>query len=109
MKRAFLSGLGLLIVLLMAGPASRADGDQTIYGYISCSVCAAKGATSTHADCMEKCLTKGAQIVIVLDDSQRIIPIENPDTVRSNHARRVALFGYMTSSNAFHVVSVRIL
>lgn len=109
MKKTLLLGVGLPIVLLVVGLTSSVAQDQTITGFISCSVCAAKGANSGHADCMQKCLTKGAQIVIIADDDQRIVPIENPDTVSGHHAHRVALFGYMNNNHAFHVVSVRIL
>jgi hypothetical protein len=102
--------IGLPIGLLVAGLASSAAQDKTITGYITCSVCAAKGATPSHLDCMEKCLAKGARVVIVLDEDQRIVPIENPDSVSRHHAHRVALFGYMNNNNnAFHVVSVRTL
>ncbi len=108
MKKMFLLYIGLPIALLVVGLAYSAAQDTTITGYITCSVCAAKGANSGHFDCMEKCLAKGAKVVIVVDDDQRIVPIENPDTVSGHHAHRVALFGYL-NNNGFHVVSVRIL
>jgi hypothetical protein len=83
------------------------SGEQTLYGYISCSACGAKGATESHRECMEKCLAKGANIVLVTDGDNMLIPIDNPDTVSGQHAHRVALFGY-TSGEAFHVISVRV-
>ena len=82
--------------------------DQTIYGYISCSACGAKGATDSHGDCMEKCLAKGADVVLVTDDTKQVVHIDNPDAVTAHHAHRVALFGYF-KNDAFHVISVRIL
>jgi hypothetical protein len=85
-----------------------AAGQQTLYGYISDSKCAAKGATESHRECMEKCLAKGAGIVLVTDDDHHIIRIENPDTVKGHRAHRVALDGYM-NGEVFHVMRVRIL
>jgi hypothetical protein len=108
MKKAFLPCIGISIALLALALTTSAQ-DQTITGYISCSECAAKGANSSHGECMEKCLAKGAQVVIVSDDGRQVIPIENPDAVNAHHAHRVALFGYMKNNTAFHVVSVRIL
>jgi hypothetical protein len=108
MKRMLRLWIGLPVVLLLIGLATSFAQDVTITGYVSDSICAAKGASSGHFDCMEKCLAKGAHVVLVVDDDQRIVPIENPDTVSGHHAHRVALFGYL-NNNAFHVVSVRIL
>ena len=108
MKRMLRLVVGLPAVLLLVSLATSSAQDVTITGYISDSICAAKGASSGHFDCMEKCLAKGAHVVLVVDDDQRIVPIENPDTVSGHHGHRVALFGYL-NNNAFHVVSVRIL
>ncbi|MFZ0762075.1 MAG: hypothetical protein WAM69_19165 [Candidatus Sulfotelmatobacter sp.] len=98
-------------VLSISIPGARlvlAVGEQTLYGYVSCSVCAAKGATESHLDCMEKCLRKGANVVLVTDDDHKVIPIENPDSVSEHHAHHVALYGYMVGGS-FRVISVRIL
>jgi hypothetical protein len=97
----------LCLVLLVTALQGSAD-EQTIYGYISCSVCAAKGATDTHRECMEKCIAKGANVVLVTDYTNEIVRIDNPDLVSSHYAHRVALSGYFKDS-AFHILSVRIL
>jgi hypothetical protein len=57
---------------------------------------------------MEKCLAKGADVVLVMDDTKQIVQIDNPGAVSGHHAHRVALFGYFNNV-AFHIVSVRIL
>jgi hypothetical protein len=57
---------------------------------------------------MEKCLAKGAAIILVTDDTKQIIRIDNPDAVRGHHAHRVALYGYFKDSG-FYVISVRII
>jgi hypothetical protein len=104
MKKA----LQICVVLALAFLLISAAGSQTIYGFISCSACAAKGATNSHADCMEKCLAKGAEIVLVAEDSKKIIRIDNPDAVSGHHAQRVALYGYFKDSG-FYVISVRMI
>src|SRR5580692_10340657 len=83
-------------------------GEDTLYGYVTCSTCVAKGATTSHRDCMEKCLAKGADVVLVTDNDHQLVGIENPDVVSGHHAHHVALQGYM-KGGVFHVISVRIL
>jgi len=106
MKKALLACI-ILSSFLMVQFVSAA-GEQTLYGYISCSKCEAKGATESHRDCMEKCVAKGADIVLVTDDDHHLVGIENPDIVSRHHAHHVALDGYMNGS-VFHVIRVRIL
>jgi uncharacterized protein YqfA (UPF0365 family) len=107
MKKALLACTLLSISVLMV-QVVLAAGEQTLYGYVSCSMCGAKGATESHRDCMEKCLAKGADVVLVTDDDHHLVRIENPDTVSGHHAHRVALSGYM-NGDVFHVISIRIL
>jgi hypothetical protein len=85
-----------------------AAGQITLYGYISCTECGAKGATESHRDCMEKCVAKGAGVVLVTDNDHYVIRIENPDAVRGHYAHHVALDGYV-NGDVFHVISLRIL
>jgi|SRR5271170_3687267 hypothetical protein len=108
MKKTLLACAVFSISILMV-QLVLAAGEQTLYGYVSCSICVGdKGATESHHDCMEKCLAKGADVVLLTDDDRRLVRIENPDMVSGHHAHRVALYGYM-NGDAFRVISVRIL
>jgi hypothetical protein len=80
--------------------------DDTLIGFVSDSICGVKGATLAHADCMRQCLDKGADIVIVADDTHDIVHIENPADLKSHFAQRVVLTGYWNSGQ-FHVISIR--
>jgi hypothetical protein len=95
----------LTVLVAQVSPGAR---QLTLYGYISDSKCAAKGATESHRDCMEKCLAKGSTIVLVTDDDHRLIRIDNPAAVKGHYAHRVALDGYM-NNDGFHVISLRII
>jgi hypothetical protein len=106
MKKALLA-CTILSSFVMVQLVSAAGG-QTLYGYVSCSKCGVKGATESHRDCMEKCLAKGASIVLVTDDDHHPVSIENPDAVSGHHGHHVALDGYM-NGDVFHVISVRTL
>lgn len=108
MKKALLACTLLSISILMFQFVLASD-ELTFSGYVSCSMCeAAKGASDSHRECMEECLAKGANVVLVTDNDHRIIRIENPGAVSGQHAHHVALSGYM-SEEGFHVISVRML
>jgi hypothetical protein len=109
MKKALLPlvALSLLLFLVESKPAGAA-GTQTWSGYISDSICGAKGATPSHADCMKKCLDKGASTVIVLDDSHQVLPIANPIAVKGQEGHRVLLTGDI-DEKGIHVLSLRII
>ncbi len=107
MKKALLI-CTLLCTFLMVRLVSAA-GEQTLRGYVSCSKCeASKGAGEGHLDCMQQCLAKGADVVLITDNDHSLIRLENPNAVSAQHAHHVALYGYMNGT-AFHVISVRIL
>ncbi len=112
MKKVLLArtalSLSILLVYVAVAAGQQAKSQLSLSGYLTCSKCAAKGATESHRDCMEKCLTKGANVLLYTDDDHHLIRIENPDAVKGHHAHRVLLDGYM-NGDAFHVVSLRIL
>jgi hypothetical protein len=108
MSKTLFGRATLFLALLFVPLVFAANGDLTIYGYVTCSTCTVKGANSSHGPCMEKCLAKGAQVVIVQDADHSVIQLENPDTVKSQHGHRVALTGYMNGL-LFHVISVRMI
>ena len=107
MKKALLACAVLCLSFLMV-PSVSAAREYTLYGYLSDSKCTTKGTTESHRDCMEKCLAKGGDVILVTDDDHRLIRIENQESVKGHHAHRVALDGYM-NGDFFHVISVRIL
>ena len=99
--------LSLLLFLIGSVPAGAA-GTQTWSGYISDSMCGAKGAMPSHADCMKKCLDKGASTVIVVDDTHQVLRIANPNAVKGQEGHRVLLTGNI-DDNGIHVLSLRII
>ena len=107
MKKTLLACAALSIAILMVQFVSAA-GEDSIYGYISCTKCAAKGATESHRDCMEKCVANGEGVVLVTDNDHHVIRIENPGAVSGHYGHRVALDGYM-NGDAFHVIRLRII
>jgi hypothetical protein len=106
MKKLML--LGLAASLLFAAAISLAADSTTVNGTVSDSMCGAKGASSSHAACMTKCLGKGAKAVIVTDSDQKVLMVDNPDALKGHEGHHVAVTGQVTG-DSIHVDSVTML
>jgi hypothetical protein len=108
MKKVLMNCAAVSVLLLMVALASAADKSATVNGYVSDSMCGAKGANSSHAGCMTKCLGKGAKAVIVTDDDQKVVNVDNPDVLKGHEGHHVAVTGAM-KGDSIHVDSVKML
>ena len=98
--------LFFVVAMIFAAAATTA----TVSGYISDSVCGPKGVTVGYADCINKCLVKGAQLVIVVDGTQQLLTIDNPDVVKGHECHHVLVTGDINvQANTIHVYSLRII
>lgn len=96
MKVKFAAGLAL--TLCAAALTLGADGSWT--GYISDSLCGAKGANEKHADCATKCVKeKGAKYVFVNDADQRVYNIDAQDKVAAHAGHHVTVKGSVDGDN----------
>jgi len=107
MKKMVLIGVGVCVLFLMTGLGSAAD-STVVNGYVSDSMCGVKGAAAGHADCMNKCLAKGAKAVIVTDGDQKVLMVENPDVLKGHEGHHVAATGHV-NGDSIHVESVKML
>ena len=106
MKRVLLACLVPCVFFLITGIGwSQAS---TVNGYVSDSMCAAKGAAESHADCMKKCLSKGAKAVIVTDGDQKVLTVDNPDILQGHEGHHVAVTGQVTG-DSIHIQSLKML
>jgi hypothetical protein len=96
MKVKFAAGLALT---LCAGVLTfGADGSWT--GYISDSLCGAKGANEKHADCATKCVKeKGAKYVFVNDADHKVYNIDAQDKVAAHAGHHVVVKGSVTGDD----------
>jgi len=108
MKKMLMGCAAVSVLFLMVAIASAADKSATVNGYVSDSMCGAKGANASHAACMTKCLGKGAKTVIVTDSDQKIVNIDNPDALKGHEGHHVAVTGAMTG-DSIHVEGVKML
>ena len=108
MKKVVMSCAAVLALCFMVAIASAADKSTTVNGYVSDSMCGAKGANASHAGCMKKCLAKGAKAVIVTDGDQKVVNVSNPDVLKGHEGHHVAVTGEMTG-DSMHIESVKML
>ena len=108
MKKVLMSCAAVSILFFMVAMASAADKSTTVNGYVSDSMCGAKGANASHAACMTKCIGKGANAVIVTDGDQKVVNVDNPDVLKGHEGHHVAVTGAMTG-DTIHISSVKML
>jgi hypothetical protein len=105
-KLLLLLVLGALI--LMVASVSFAGGAQTVNGWVSDSNCGTKGANAGAAACTKKCIEGGASAVVVTDKDQKVLMVDNPDTLKDHYGHHVAVTGHI-DGDKIHVDSVKML
>jgi hypothetical protein len=106
MKKLVLFCLSLSLVLSVASLSFAKD--MTVNGYVSDSMCGAKGASESHAGCMNKCIMKGAKYVVVTDGDQKVLNVSNPDALKGHEGHHVAVTGDV-KGDTIHVDSLKML
>jgi len=109
MKKLLLIGLALCMVLMTVAVISAvAQDSSTVNGYVSDSMCGAKGAAAGHDACTKKCLDKGAKMVVVTDADKKILTVDNPDALTGHEGHHVAVTGKVTG-DSIHINGVKML
>jgi hypothetical protein len=89
---------GLALTLCAAALVFAADGSWT--GYISDSMCGAKGANEKHTDCAAKCVKEhGAKYVFVNDADKKVYAIDAQDKVAAHAGHHVTVKGSVDGDN----------
>jgi hypothetical protein len=92
------------------GLAVRAqDSVKTWTGWISDSMCGAKGMSADHKACAGKCVKeKGGKWVVVETASKDVLNIENQDAVNSDTAlgQEDTITGHVNADGTIHIDSI---
>jgi pectin methylesterase-like acyl-CoA thioesterase len=70
-----------------------AKDSQTVKGWVSNSKCGAKDASADGAACTEKCIKAGASPVVVTDADQKVLTVDNPESLKGHYGHHVAVTG----------------
>jgi putative cell wall-binding protein len=107
MRKLLLILVALCVAFMMISVTFAAD-STTVNGYVSDSKCGAKGANAGAAECTKKCIQGGAKMVVVTDKDQKVLMVENPDTLTGHEGHHVAVTGHV-NGDSIHVESVKML
>jgi len=107
MKKVLLVLITISLLFFLVGLLSAAD-STTVNGYVSDSMCGAKGAKDGHTDCMNKCVSKGASYVIVTDGDNKVLAVDNPDVLKGHEGHHIAATGTVTG-NSIHIESTKMM
>ncbi len=80
----------------------------TVNGWVTDDKCGAKGASAAAEACTKKCLEKGAKMVIVTDQDQKVLTVENPDALKGHEGHHIAATGHVMG-DSIHVDSMKML
>ncbi len=86
--------LAATLILLIASVSFASDA-QTVNGWVSDSKCGAKGANAGAEACTKKCIAAGASPVIVSDKDEKVLKVDNPDSLKDHYGHHVAVTGHV--------------
>lgn len=107
-KSALIAAIASLGFVL-AVPAFGRSGSETMTGWISDSICGAKGMSAAHKDCAIKCVKeKGAKWVFVDAKTKTVYAIKNQDRVSEDQdlGKEVKLKGKSEGKDVLDVESI---
>jgi hypothetical protein len=107
MRKFLLLLLAGALIVSVASVSFAAD-TQTVNGWVSNSKCGAKDANAAGAACTEKCIKAGAKPVVVTDKDQKVLTVDNPDSLKEHYGHHVAVTGHI-KGDTIHVDSVAML
>ena len=108
MKKLFAVLLVMSLALLVTASAS--DKPSSINGWVSETGCAAKHAADGGADCVKKCIAKGAKMAFVSDADKSVWGVDNPDALAGHEGHHVTISAHVDKkAKSVHVESVTMM
>ncbi len=106
--RKFLLLLLAGALILMVASVSFAGDAQTVNGWVADSKCGVKGANAGAEACTKKCIAAGEKAVLVTDTDQKVLAVDNPDTLKGHEGHHVAVTGHI-DGDKIHIDSLKML
>ena len=110
MKKAIsIACLFVVVAALASAVMYAADNSTSWTGWISDSLCGAKGANAAHKSCAVTCVkTKGASYVFVNDKDKKVLAIQNQDAIDADKdlGVEVTVTGTVNQDGSLHVASI---
>jgi hypothetical protein len=99
----------LAAALCAAFAAFTLAAEKTWTGWVSCTMCGAKGANADHAACAKKCVEEhGAKYALVTDSDKKVYVLDPQATVAEHAGHHVAVKGSL-EGDTIRVTSVEMV
>jgi hypothetical protein len=103
MRKIFVILLAVTFLLALSALAFDDMGkSMTVNGWVSDDKCGAKGANDKAEACTKKCLAAGAKMVIVTDKDQKVLAVDNPDSLKDHVGHHITVTGEV-KGDSIHV------
>jgi hypothetical protein len=108
MKRFTMAMLALSLMCSVFAGAKTST--KVVKGWVTDSICGAKGANADHADCAKKCVKeKGAKLAIVSDKDHKVLTVDNPEALAGHEGHHVSVRATKQADGSIHVADVDML
>lgn len=107
MKKLLVVLLMLTLVLVVVAVAKEG---AAVNGWVTDAKCGLKGTSAAHAACAKKCIAAGEKTAFVPDDTQDVLIVDNPDSLKGHEGHHVTVTGNMDKDKkTIHVDSVKMM
>ena len=96
------------VALILTASLALAGDAKTVNGWITDAKCGVKGAHAGAEECAKKCIAAGSPAVVVTDSDQKVLQIDNPDSIKGHEGHHVAVTGHI-DGDKIHVDSLKML
>ena len=110
MKKFLLAALVLSVTMFVLVSVADQGKETSIKGWVTDTMCGAKGMSNEHAACAKKCAGGGAKIALVTEKGDKVYTIDNADALAGHEGHHIEVKGEITG-DSLHVVkdSVKML
>jgi hypothetical protein len=111
MKKLLMLMLALCLVsfMLTVAVADEMKGKETtLQGWVTDTMCGAKGMSNDHAACVKKCAKGGAKVALVTDADKKVYTVENADALAGHEGHHVEVSAHV-NGDSIHVASAKML
>lgn len=99
MKKILLASLLVSVVLVAVASMASPGKETSVKGWVTDTMCGAKGMSNEHAECVKKCVSGGAKLALVTDKGDKVYTVENAEALAGHEGHHVELKGHINGDS----------
>jgi hypothetical protein len=99
MKKILLAGLLVSLVMFAIHSVADEGKDTSIKGWVTDTMCGAKGMSNEHAACVKKCAGGGAKVALVTEKGDKVYTVDNADALAGHEGHHIEVKGQITGDS----------